>query len=253
MVRALNVDFEAIAVVELSPVNARLAADLASQFALRGFDAIHLASALELATLSGRMPVFSCFDDHLAKPPERRAWPWPGCFCASDLSHAGRDRAAAAVKSSLPSLGSGFRAAQIGISGSWIRLSSAKNARSSPSKRAFERRQRPFSVCGSGFRAAREPDRRSRKSLWSGARAYSTIPKRRFVPLERVFRATRALSRVARRRGAVLRSLDRVREIGCTRASSALRSRRELTRLGSRPRALGPGAPRPWRLCASAS
>ncbi|MCF8129838.1 MAG: type II toxin-antitoxin system VapC family toxin [Deltaproteobacteria bacterium] len=43
----------------------RLAGNLAEKHALRGFDAIHLASALTLREEMASPIVFSCFDDHL--------------------------------------------------------------------------------------------------------------------------------------------------------------------------------------------
>jgi len=39
--------------------------DLTEQRALRGFDAIHLASALEIQDLTGTTVAFCCFDDRL--------------------------------------------------------------------------------------------------------------------------------------------------------------------------------------------
>ena len=52
-------------VVELSAKVARRAGELTERRALRGFDAIHLASALEVDELTGVMPSFCCFDDRL--------------------------------------------------------------------------------------------------------------------------------------------------------------------------------------------
>ena len=52
-------------VVELSAKGARRAGELAERRALRGFDAIHLASALEVEQLTGSTPSFACFDDRL--------------------------------------------------------------------------------------------------------------------------------------------------------------------------------------------
>ena len=45
----------------------RLAGDLAEKHALRGFDSIHLASALTLRQELSSPIVFSCFDDNLQK------------------------------------------------------------------------------------------------------------------------------------------------------------------------------------------
>ncbi len=57
-VAALDRDLARFVVVELS-------AKVAERRALRGFDAIHLASALEMEELTGAVPSFCCFDDRL--------------------------------------------------------------------------------------------------------------------------------------------------------------------------------------------
>lgn len=64
-VSALDRDLVHFVVVELSANVARRAGDLAERRALRGFDAIHLASALEVERLVGTVPSFCCFDDRL--------------------------------------------------------------------------------------------------------------------------------------------------------------------------------------------
>ena len=64
-VSALDRDLERFVVVELSAQVARRAGELAERRALRGFDAIHLASALEVEQLTGSTPNFCCFDDRL--------------------------------------------------------------------------------------------------------------------------------------------------------------------------------------------
>ena len=48
----------------------RLAGDLAEKHALRGFDSIHLDSALTLCQELSSSIVFSCFDDNLQKASE---------------------------------------------------------------------------------------------------------------------------------------------------------------------------------------
>ena len=60
---ALDRDLETYVVVELYEHVAREAGRLAEKHSLRGFDAIHLASALELGFLAGTPPVFMTFDD----------------------------------------------------------------------------------------------------------------------------------------------------------------------------------------------
>lgn len=64
-VAALDRDLGRFVVVELSSKVAKRAGDLAERRALRGFDAIHLASALEVEELTGAAPRFCCFDDRL--------------------------------------------------------------------------------------------------------------------------------------------------------------------------------------------
>ena len=49
----------------------KLAGELAEKHALRGFDSIHLASALTLRQELSSPIVFSCFDDNLQKASER--------------------------------------------------------------------------------------------------------------------------------------------------------------------------------------
>lgn len=64
-VAALDRDLGGFVVVELSAKVAKRAGDLAERCALRGFDAIHLASALEVEELTGAVPIFCCFDERL--------------------------------------------------------------------------------------------------------------------------------------------------------------------------------------------
>lgn len=65
-VQALDTDLVTFAVIELSEGVARRAGDLADHHALRGFDAIHLASGLELGQMLGASPIFYAFDVRLA-------------------------------------------------------------------------------------------------------------------------------------------------------------------------------------------
>lgn len=58
-------------VLDITDEMIRLAGDLAEKHALRGFDAIHLASALTLRRETSASIVFSCFDDNLQKASER--------------------------------------------------------------------------------------------------------------------------------------------------------------------------------------
>jgi predicted nucleic acid-binding protein len=61
-VTALDKDFSALVVVELTAGVATLAGELAERHGIRGFDAIHLASALECGRLLGTGPSFLTFD-----------------------------------------------------------------------------------------------------------------------------------------------------------------------------------------------
>jgi len=60
---ALDRDLDAMVIVELRPALARMAGELAEHHGLRGFDAIHLASALELERLVAGPLRFISFDD----------------------------------------------------------------------------------------------------------------------------------------------------------------------------------------------
>jgi predicted nucleic acid-binding protein len=74
-VAALDRDLGRFVVVELSAKIAKRAGDLAETRALRGFDAIHLASALELSELTGVVPSFCCFDDRLRQAASAEGLP----------------------------------------------------------------------------------------------------------------------------------------------------------------------------------
>jgi predicted nucleic acid-binding protein len=62
----LDRDWEQYARVELTPAIARRSGELADEYALRGFDAIHLASALSLEPLAPDAMAFAAFDRRLA-------------------------------------------------------------------------------------------------------------------------------------------------------------------------------------------
>jgi predicted nucleic acid-binding protein len=66
-VSALDRDLERFVVVELTARVARRAGEVAERRALRGFDAIHLASAIELEQLTDATGRFLCFDDRLRR------------------------------------------------------------------------------------------------------------------------------------------------------------------------------------------
>jgi predicted nucleic acid-binding protein len=65
IVDALDRDLAALVVVNLDRPLARRAGQLAERHALRGFDAIHLASAVELWELMGAVPTFLAYDSRL--------------------------------------------------------------------------------------------------------------------------------------------------------------------------------------------
>jgi predicted nucleic acid-binding protein len=63
-------DWRNYLVLHISGDIIKLAGNLAEKHALRGFDAIHLASALNLRNELATSIVFSCFDDNLLKASE---------------------------------------------------------------------------------------------------------------------------------------------------------------------------------------
>lgn len=65
-VRALESDMKRNVIVALSESVARMAGELAERHLLRGFDSIHIASALDLAHLSASMVGFMTFDTRQA-------------------------------------------------------------------------------------------------------------------------------------------------------------------------------------------
>jgi predicted nucleic acid-binding protein len=74
-VSALGRDFSRLVVVEVSAKLAKRAGDLAEPRALRGFDAIHLASALEIEELTGASATFFCFDERLREAAAAEGMP----------------------------------------------------------------------------------------------------------------------------------------------------------------------------------
>jgi predicted nucleic acid-binding protein len=65
IVAALDRDLSTYVLVEVTAAVARAAGQLAERRALRGFDAVHLASALELGAALGSAPKLMAFDDRL--------------------------------------------------------------------------------------------------------------------------------------------------------------------------------------------
>ena len=74
-VSALDPDLGRLVIVELSAKVAKRAGELAERRALRGFDAIHLASALEMRELTGAVPSFCCFDERLSEAASAEGLP----------------------------------------------------------------------------------------------------------------------------------------------------------------------------------
>jgi predicted nucleic acid-binding protein len=70
VVRNLDDDWSKYTVMDVVESVARRAGALAERFALRGFDAIHLATALQLRT-EGLRVEFACFDDRLLGAAKR--------------------------------------------------------------------------------------------------------------------------------------------------------------------------------------
>jgi predicted nucleic acid-binding protein len=64
-------DWSSYLILSITGDMIRVAGDLAEKYALRGFDSIHLASALTLRRELSTTIVFSCFDDNLQKAFER--------------------------------------------------------------------------------------------------------------------------------------------------------------------------------------
>ena len=72
--RQVDMDWPALFVLPLSDSISRSAGDLADRFDLRGFDAIHLASFVELLARAGDEDVqFSSFDDRLNRAARKLA------------------------------------------------------------------------------------------------------------------------------------------------------------------------------------
>jgi predicted nucleic acid-binding protein len=63
-------DWSSYLILSITGDMIRLAGDLAEKHALRGFDSIHLASALALHRELSTSIIFSCFDDNLQKASE---------------------------------------------------------------------------------------------------------------------------------------------------------------------------------------
>ena len=67
----LNRDWRSYLILSVTENLINLAGNLAEKYALRGFDSIHLASAVTLQRESSSPVVFSCFDENLKKAAVR--------------------------------------------------------------------------------------------------------------------------------------------------------------------------------------
>jgi len=73
----LNLDWDKFLRIELSPALVRLSGETAEHYGLRGFDAIHLASALWLRDQSPLALSFVAFDQRLVEAAKRSGLPIP--------------------------------------------------------------------------------------------------------------------------------------------------------------------------------
>jgi predicted nucleic acid-binding protein len=71
LLTSFNKDWDSYLVVKVTKDLVRMAGDLAERYALRGYDAIHLASSMTLQQELSSPIIFSCFDKNLQKASER--------------------------------------------------------------------------------------------------------------------------------------------------------------------------------------
>jgi uncharacterized protein len=71
IVQNLDNDWESYFVVDVSDALIKIAGQLAEKHALRGYDAIHLASAVTLLREGNQPLAFSCFDERLSVAARR--------------------------------------------------------------------------------------------------------------------------------------------------------------------------------------
>jgi predicted nucleic acid-binding protein len=65
-------DWETFFIVDVSEALTKRAAQLAERFALRGYDAIHLASAVIVGEQGAQAVRFACFDEKLSRAARRQ-------------------------------------------------------------------------------------------------------------------------------------------------------------------------------------
>jgi len=71
IVQDFDNDWESFFIVDVSDTLIKRAGELAETFALRGYDAVHLASARILGEQASQAVMFACFDDKLARAARR--------------------------------------------------------------------------------------------------------------------------------------------------------------------------------------
>jgi uncharacterized protein len=71
LIKSFDKDWNSYLIISVTEDMIKLAGNLAEKHALRGFDSIHLASALKLRKEVSSAIKFSCFDDNLQKASRR--------------------------------------------------------------------------------------------------------------------------------------------------------------------------------------
>lgn len=71
IVRDFDNDWETFFIVDVSDALTKRAGQLAEKFALRGYDAVHLASAVIVGEQANQAVRFACFDEKLSRAARR--------------------------------------------------------------------------------------------------------------------------------------------------------------------------------------
>lgn len=72
IVQDFDNDWESFFIVDVSDALIKRAGQLAETFALRGYDAVHLASAAIVGEQGGQAAMFACFDEKLSRAARRQ-------------------------------------------------------------------------------------------------------------------------------------------------------------------------------------
>jgi uncharacterized protein len=72
IVQDFDDDWDSFFIVDVSEILIKRAGQLAESFALRGYDAVHLASAVIVGEQSSQPVTFACFDDRLCRAARRQ-------------------------------------------------------------------------------------------------------------------------------------------------------------------------------------